>query len=735
MAIQKNSTPNQIVTPGLKVRYTKNSVFDPGQMQRDEQAAYEASQKVTAPTPPKDTRYNTDGTLKTPEKPIAPPASDNKSYGGLSYGFIKSNRNQALADLMAMEDPATGVKKYTQQQAEGLISQAFSDNLPKDAKNARYASDVPTYTGATKTYDQFQAERDSYGKPVDENAIREQVRKEQQARINAINDVYDSMVGQENVAGQGRLGSSRAINARSGTIGQDFGNSQDAKVAELNAGNVNAINKQRQLDIQGVYNKIDQMTADKVKAQKEEALGKANAYIDYLAGAKTQAQSAIAQAGKAGLTLQQLKDQAPDKLKSLLETSGYNEFELDMQLNANRDPANKIDYKIENKNGNLLVYGVDPLTGKTTFHTEQLPPEFSTNDVKLVEGELWSISPDGKSATKIGGGSATSDKKLMEVSPGASLYDPNTGKFIGTAPSSNAGSEFKKVTIDGVDYQVNSDGSLSKPVVPNTVPTADKVAKADDVIAKIDSILNNKDLSKAIGPFSSNIPEIMRTGARNDVDAAIKSLVAGVAIENLSLLKGPMSDKDIAFIKEASSGLNTNMSEEGFKKRLNELKNKFVEIKNKAGINQPSGGGDDIDNFLGSFNIESQTSLKGHISSVYPQGSTGGQCGDFAHKLVDFPSVGDSKSEKIASVQKFGIPADQWRNDPQVGDVIITNENPTYGHVAVINKIFPDGSIQLSESNYRQKTLGREKVSHDRIISINSPKIYGAIRGDLKSLS
>ncbi len=114
------------------------------------------------------------------------------------------------------------------------------------------------------------------------------------------------------------------------------------------------------------------------------------------------------------------------------------------------------------------------------------------------------------------------------------------------------------------------------------------------------------------------------------------------------------------------------------------------------------------------------------ISTKYPEGSTGGQCGDFAHQLVQFPPVGDSKTEKIAAVQKYGIPTSQWK--PQVGDVIITGENPTYGHVAVVNAVLPDGKIQLSESNFKQSG----KVSNDRVISASSPQIYGAIRGTLK---
>lgn len=140
----------------------------------------------------------------------------------------------------------------------------------------------------------------------------------------------------------------------------------------------------------------------------------------------------------------------------------------------------------------------------------------------------------------------------------------------------------KLVTINGKNYIQNQDGSFSEPSLPDAIPTGEKVQKATDVIDQIDAILNNPNLNSAIGPVDSQWPSILRSGARNDVDAAIQQLIAGVAIENLSLLKGPMSDKDVAFIKQASSGLNTNMSEEGFRNRLLQLRSKFEEIRGKA---------------------------------------------------------------------------------------------------------------------------------------------------------
>lgn len=118
--------------------------------------------------------------------------------------------------------------------------------------------------------------------------------------------------------------------------------------------------------------------------------------------------------------------------------------------------------------------------------------------------------------------------------------------------------------------------------------------------------------------------------------------------------------------------------------------------------------------------------VKSVIQQRFPSGSVGGQCGTFAHKIVDFPPVGDPKEQKFASVDKFGIKRENWT--PRIGDVVITGEHPKWGHVAIVNDILPNGEIQLTESNYNND----ERVTHNRTISYSSPQIYGAIRGSYK---
>lgn len=109
-------------------------------------------------------------------------------------------------------------------------------------------------------------------------------------------------------------------------------------------------------------------------------------------------------------------------------------------------------------------------------------------------------------------------------------------------------------------------------------------------------------------------------------------------------------------------------------------------------------------------------------ATKYPVGSTGGQCTTFLHKIASFPPIGDGLNAKKASVDKFGIPKAQWQ--PRVGDIIVTDDNETYGHTMMLTLLLPGNRGQVTESNWK----GNEKVTHSRIVDLNGSNIYGAIR-------
>lgn len=121
------------------------------------------------------------------------------------------------------------------------------------------------------------------------------------------------------------------------------------------------------------------------------------------------------------------------------------------------------------------------------------------------------------------------------------------------------------------------------------------------------------------------------------------------------------------------------------------------------------------------------------LKARFPENTWQGQCGIFAHRVVEFPSVGNRLREKIRSVQNFGIPREKINLDFREGDVLITQESKFFGHVAIINLlIYAENTpnliaMQLTESNY----FLNGRVHHTRIINANDPDIAGIIRGNL----
>ena len=113
-------------------------------------------------------------------------------------------------------------------------------------------------------------------------------------------------------------------------------------------------------------------------------------------------------------------------------------------------------------------------------------------------------------------------------------------------------------------------------------------------------------------------------------------------------------------------------------------------------------------------------SISNNVVKSLPDGSNGGQCGDYVHTIVDgMPEMGDTIASKDALIDSKGVKAADWK--PKIGDVIIQNIGVN-GHAAVVNKVNSDGTVTLSESNYHLD----EKVTNNRTISAKDPAIYGA---------
>ena len=122
-------------------------------------------------------------------------------------------------------------------------------------------------------------------KPVDESAIRQQTLDRFQAEIDALNRVYVEKRLEEEKIGQGRLGSSTAIQARRGLLGSDFGAAQTEQTQNLNQQIIRGLDEEKNLRIQNLLGRARSEAQDEIQAKQAARKAGAQEYIDFLAGA------------------------------------------------------------------------------------------------------------------------------------------------------------------------------------------------------------------------------------------------------------------------------------------------------------------------------------------------------------------------------------------------------------------------------------------------------------------
>ena len=98
-------------------------------------------------------------------------------------------------------------------------------------------------------------------------------------------------------------------------------------------------------------------------------------------------------------------------------------------------------------------------------------------------------------------------------------------------------------------------------------------------------------------------------------------------------------------------------------------------------------------------------------------GKTGGQCGDFLHKIANnIPTMGDTFEEKMNM-------GNMSTNQYKVGDVLIQDVGTPYGHVSIVESV-NGNEVTILESNY-----GLDEKVGRRTITMGDSSVKGVYRG------
>lgn len=208
---------------------------------------------------------------------------------------------------------------------------------------------------------------DIYGEPVDEEAINAATLKMFQDQIDATNQVYDQLLNEARLEGEGRLGSQRAIAARGGLLGSDFAGAQKARVQNYNTDIYRSIGAERSAAIGAIHGTARQAAASEIAAKRAARQQGAENYLNYLSNSQANRLNninSVAQAFLAqGLDPNDMDDTEIASIASEIGAQPADIITAYQGLQA--EAQDGTDYGFMSTTGG--IFRTDPATGEATF--------------------------------------------------------------------------------------------------------------------------------------------------------------------------------------------------------------------------------------------------------------------------------------------------------------------------------------------------------------------------------
>lgn len=237
--------------------------------------------------------------------------------------------------------------------------------IEKAPTNIRpWASTTPTTTSPTTTQTSQSTIGDLYGTNNIDSALKtgadyyssianqtektpeqifEEKRKLYQAEIDAVDRIYADKIKQARIEGQGRLGSSTAVQARSGLLGSDFGQAQTEKVMQGNRDIEDAYLNEKAVQINTILGKARQEALDEAKAKTEAKQAGIKSFVEYLTAQDTRKSQRLTNLAKSmiaqGLDITKL---TPQELSQLQTSYGATKDEILSTFNTEKLASEKL---------------------------------------------------------------------------------------------------------------------------------------------------------------------------------------------------------------------------------------------------------------------------------------------------------------------------------------------------------------------------------------------------------
>lgn len=477
----------------------------------------------------------------------------NSRGGGGGGGEVSGTTGPSTTPSSTIPPESTGPSDALRQMSVALSP------VKRTLKGAT-AQTSPTYQApvGAKTAAQFEAE----------------LGRSAQKEINSLNKYATEQIKALRPAQEEAVRATQSVSTLTGLGGSSEANIAAGKTSAANEAENKLIRQETATKIQTVLSKVasDAQTlaqSERTNFRLDEASRIANEEAQ-----RTKANENIATLGQSGVSADALAKNDPATYQALSESVGGEEL-LKAMFTLNRPQETILDKKIQG--GKYMIAYKNPLDDKIRIETVDLglPPEYNNT---IDAGDRLLAIPDGWDGdpSKL----VTINKGLTPSQALSGDNNNNSGVVVSEAAqniidqvnlgvpldelikgTSNAAQKLRNEVLAGL----NAQGGL-------TTKSADILAEGKDIV---DRMINNN-AHKALGGYSTIFGGQYSTSF-GDAQAQAGQLQAILARDNLGLLKGAMSDKDLAFIQSMSSGFEGEgtQSEAFIKERLGAIQTKL----------------------------------------------------------------------------------------------------------------------------------------------------------------
>lgn len=394
---------------------------------------------------------------------------------------------------------------------------------------------------------------------INEDKVRRDVLQRYQAQINATKGAYSKLLGETKQMGVGRLGETTAQQARGGLLGSDFGQAQTDKTREFNR-----------------------------KGEQDVLLSESSAIGAIMAQANDDARSEI-------------------NAKRLANQSGY-----DSRKQFNQEKEQRLQDNLKKLSVSLIRSGQTPESLGSRL--KDIAKTYKTTEADIINSYLNTKYEDEQMQEEEKGftlseGQAYYDAAGNLVASRGKTYAPTTGTSYSSSGVSSAAQDIIDImnkqggSIDDyVKGTSNAAQALRSEVLSGLARQGGTTEKSTALFREAKAVIDDmisKDDYKKFG-FSSMVPFAKSTPGYGDMVARAQTVNAILARDNLGLLKGAMSDKDLAFIQAMSAGVpDGTITEDYAKDRMLSIQEKLAgKVGQFTPITSQESGGDEIDDFL-----------------------------------------------------------------------------------------------------------------------------------------